>query len=526
MDRKQNVPLALIILDGCALNPDTRGNAVYHASTPTLDALYESCPWTTLATFGPRVGLPDGQMGNSEVGHLNIGGGRVVQQELTRINFAVERNEIAALPEFVALCDAVKSSPSGALHLIGLASEGGVHSSLDHLKALLSAALTAGVSRIYVHAITDGRDRPPTASIDEVGSLVATIEHLRRAHPGAEILLASICGRYYAMDRDNRWERTERAYDLYTAGSGTAFTDPIAAIRAAHAAGTTDEFLEPMAFGGAPGLRSPWVSDGDALLFFNFRADRMRQLVGSFVGSPSPFDRFARRRQPTLVNVTTLTEYEATLPVQVLFRPTVVKNHLGEVLARHGLTQLRIAETEKYAHVTYFFSGGVEEPVQGEERVLIPSPRDVKTYDLKPEMSAYEVTARLIEKIESGAIDVFICNFANCDMVGHTGSFDAAVKAVQTVDSCLGKVLDVIRKRGGVAVVTADHGNADQMIDYATGEPHTFHTLHPVPLIIVGLEKQLRLRSGGALCDIAPTILALLGIPQPAEMTGRSLIET
>jgi len=519
-----HTPFLLAILDGLALNPNPKGNALFSARTPTIHRLLATCPHTTLCTFGPRVGLPEGQMGNSEVGHLNIGGGRIVQQELTKINAAIENKELGELPTIKSLNATMCADPNRALHLVGLVSRGGVHSSLDHLLALIRTAIDGGARRIYVHAITDGRDRPPTASIEEVGALEEKLSEWRSEF-GSELQLriVSIIGRYFAMDRDKRWERTELAYDLFTQGTGEPFTDPIAALQARHTFGETDEFIKPLMLSSQGGR--PWtVQDGDALLFFNFRADRMRQIVRTFFADD--FKDFLRKSRPKLSAILTLTEYEEDFPVQVLFAPLSVKNHLGEVISHAGLKQLRIAETEKYAHVTYFFNGGVEEALPGETRVLVPSPRDVATYDLKPEMSAKGVCEQLMQKIREGNEQVFIVNFANCDMVGHTGNFEAAVKAVETVDNYLGDVLHLIEERGGCAIVTADHGNADQMIDYQTGEPHTFHTTYPVFLILVGKDfENASLRENGALCDIAPTICEILGIRTPPEMTGVSLLE-
>jgi 2,3-bisphosphoglycerate-independent phosphoglycerate mutase len=520
-------PFLIIILDGLALNPNPKGNAVRAAHTPVLDRLLAESPSTTLVTFGPRVGLPEGQMGNSEVGHLNIGGGRIVQQELTRINQAIEDRRLGESAEFTSLLSTVKSRPESALHLIGLLSTGGVHSSLEHVKALVEAAVSHGLRHVFIHAVTDGRDRPPTASVEELGELQNFLAALKKkADKEQEFGIATITGRYYAMDRDRRWERTELAYELFTEGKGEVIQDVQAALRARHAAGQTDEFLKPMILSAEHFNRKPTIQDGDALLFFNFRADRMRQIVGSFsTPADAAFDGWKRNRVPQLSRIATLTEYDEHLPVDVLFRPQQVKNHFGEVIAAHGMKQVRIAETEKYAHVTYFFNGGVETPCTGEERILVPSPRDVATYDLKPEMSAPAVTEQLLAKLQTGTVDVAIVNFANCDMVGHTGNFDAAVKAVETVDSCLGRVLEMLASLDGAAIVTADHGNADQMIDYETGAPHTFHTLYPVPMVIFGKQFQhLKLKDGGALCDIAPTACKLLGIPAPAEMTGTPLI--
>lgn len=499
-------PFLLAILDGLALNPNPKSNAVFQATKPTLDRLFQTCPHTTLVSYGERVGLPHGQMGNSEVGHLNIGGGRIVQQELTRINLAIEKGSLGKMPEL---------SGTGALHLIGLVSEGGVHSSLKHLLALIQTALQQNVKRIFIHAITDGRDRPPAASIEELGELLSAIAQWRKDYPACEFGVVDIIGRYYAMDRDKRMERTQLAYDLYTQAIGEKAADALSAISARHRNGETDEFLKPIVLSERTFSRTTTVQANDALLFFNFRADRMRQIVRKFFESPLN------------LKILTLTEYEADFPVDVMFRPQAVKNHFGQVVSLAGLRQLRIAETEKYAHVTYFFNGGVEEALAGEERMLVPSPRDVATYDLKPEMSAREVTAKLIEKLNEKKTDVFILNYANCDMVGHTGNYEAAIKAVETVDECLGKVLAVLDQQGGAAIVTADHGNADQMVDYTTGAPHTFHTMYPVPLIITGSDfKNVKLRDGGALCDIAPTACDILGLKIPPEMTGKSLIES
>lgn len=517
-------PLLLIIVDGFALNPDARGNAVAAADAPTFRGLLERWPHTTLTSFGPRVGLPEGQMGNSEVGHLNIGGGRVVQQELTKINAVVSSGKIGERPALKEAYGPLAASPSAALHFIGLVSEGGVHSSLEHLLGLLRSALESGVRRCYVHAITDGRDRPPTASLNEVAQLVDLVGELSAKYPDADLRIASICGRYYAMDRDKRWERTERAYRLLTEGIGEQFHSPLAAIAARHEAGETDEFIQPLFLAPDSSRKRPsTIEDGDSVLFFNFRADRMRQIVRSFFDAT--FDGFERPRRPKLEHLLTLTEYEEDFPVRVLFPPEPVRNHLGAVLAQHGIPQARIAETEKYAHVTYFFNGGDETPLEGEERVLVQSPRDVPTYDLKPEMSAAGVTEQILARLVPGGPRVIIINFANCDMVGHTGSMPAAVKAVETVDRCLAKILPRVTELGGAALVTADHGNADQMIDYTTNEPHTFHTMYPVPFVVFGPGLDaVKLREGGALCDIAPTVCDLLGLPLPAEMTGRSLI--
>lgn len=514
----------LIILDGLALNPNPKGNAVHHAKKKTLDALLSTYPHTQLENFGPSVGLPKGQMGNSEVGHLNIGAGRVVEQELLRINKAVEENRISNIDEFASICLKLKSSPTQALHLIGLVSTGGVHSELSHLLALIDGALALGVSHIYVHVITDGRDRPPTASLEEVKELVEHIKKAKTSYPDSEIAIASVIGRYFAMDRDKRWERTQKAFDLYCSGAQSTSTDVIKEIQSQHERGITDEFLEPVWLASNT-KRSACIKDEDGIIFYNFRTDRMRQLLHAFLGEKIGFREISNVSKPTKIAIATMTEYEAGLPVEILFKPFHITNHLGQVLANASRTQMRIAETEKYPHVTYFFNGGDEKPCLYEERVMIPSPRDVATYDLKPEMSAEGVKDAVIDALRKKSFDVIVVNFANCDMVGHTGVFDAAVKAVETVDRCLGEILIEIEKQGGNALITADHGNADQMIDYETGKPHTFHTTYPVPFCLFGESlKNQTLRSGGALCDIAPTVLDILGIEQPKDMTGKSLI--
>lgn len=518
-------PFVLAVLDGLGNNPNPRGNAVLAARKPVLDKLLATYPTTEIITCGKRVGLPDGQMGNSEVGHMNIGAGRVVMQELTRINDAVAEKSFGKVPVLQELFASMRAQPKAVLHFIGLVSTGGVHSHQDHLQALLLAAAEANVPSVSVHVITDGRDRPPTDSPKEVGELVDFIAQLRKRFPACDIRITSIVGRYFAMDRDKRWDRTAKAYDLLTQGLGETFTEVVPALQKRIDAGKQDEFLEPLALKVDPETRSPFIEDGDALMFFNFRTDRMRQLLSAFLGAKVGFDGFAKKRDPKLSRICTLTEYDARFPVDVCYKPFMVSNNFGEILSAQGLTQLRIAETEKYPHVTYFFNGGNEIANPGEERILVPSPRDVATYDLKPEMSAYGVTEKLLGFLESNSPDVIVVNFANCDMVGHTGSYEAAVKAVETVDTCLGRVLAAVESKGGSAIVTADHGNAEQMVDYVTGKPHTFHTLYPVPLVVMADKyKTAKLRTNGALCDIAPTALQMLGLPQPAEMTGKSLI--
>lgn len=519
-------PFAIIILDGLAHNPNFKGNAVAAAKKPNLDRLFAACPYTELITFGERVGLPDDQMGNSEVGHLNIGAGRVVEQDLLRINRAVRRKTLGELPALKEAVAKVKSNDT-ALHLLGLCSTGGVHSSIEHLLGIIEAALTLGCPRIFLHVITDGRDRPPTASLDEVRELDIKINQLRSDFPNQHLAIVDVVGRYYAMDRDKRWERTKLAYDLYlgTSRDAASFQDVISAIQARIEAGESDEFYKPCKIELPLGYRSAEMQNGDALCCFNFRADRMRQILSSLLGEKVQFNGFVPERSVNFSSIVTLTEYAADLPVEILFPPITIKNFFGQIISQAGLRQIRLAETEKYPHVTYFFNGGVEEPFLGEERILVPSPRDVPTYDKKPEMSAYGVTEILVDRLGGDAADIYVVNYANCDMVGHTGVFDAAVKAVETVDTCIGRVVDKLLSVGGTAIITADHGNADQMIDYETGEPHTFHTKYPVPLVIVGkLAQGRKLRSDGALCDIAPTACELLGLAKPPEMTGESLL--
>ncbi|MCC6220436.1 MAG: 2,3-bisphosphoglycerate-independent phosphoglycerate mutase [Deltaproteobacteria bacterium] len=516
--------LALIILDGLGNNPNTEANAVSHAKTPTLDSLHRSCPYTELITCGERVGLPQGQMGNSEVGHLNIGGGRVIEQELSRINRYTSTNRLSELPVLNDLLRHLRDNPKQALHLIGLLSKGGVHSHIKHLESLITEAAKQGVQNIFIHAITDGRDRPPQAAQDEISEFLDFLRGVRQEFPALlNLRIASMIGRYFAMDRDNRWERTQIAYELFTLGKGAPAHDPLSALAGKYGESISDEFLPPLVFSLDSIERPATIADGDSILFFNFRADRMRQIVSSFCAAN--FDFFERAVVPKINSIHTLTEYEADFDVEVLFRPQVVSNHLGNVLSKAGLRQLRIAETEKYAHVTYFFNGGVEKQDPGESRILIPSPRDVSTYDQKPQMSAFEVTDALLSKIANDEVDVIILNYANCDMVGHTGNFSAAVKAVEAVDTCLGRAIAAIEGKGGIAIVTADHGNAEQMIDYKTGKPHTFHTTFPVPFFLVGKGfANVTLKQNGSLCDIAPTICELLEISQPAEMTGKSLL--
>ncbi len=498
-------PTTLIIMDGFGLGKDQPGNAVAGANTPVLDGLFATCAHTTLSASGLDVGLPDGQMGNSEVGHTNIGGGRVVYQDLPRITRAIEDGTFFENPAYSAAMDAALSG-GGSLHLYGLLSDGGVHSHTTHLWALLKMAKIRGLKKVYIHAFLDGRDVSPTSGKDFVAQAVA------KCHEIGVGRIATVMGRYYAMDRDKRWDRVEQAYDAMVYGQGIQNPDPVDAVAKSYAAGVTDEFVEPVVC-DSQGV----ISDNDSIIFFNFRPDRAREITRVFV-DPA-FDGFQRELFPLTYVCTT--EYDATMPnVQVAFPRIRVANGLGEYLSRMGMTQLRIAETEKYAHVTFFFNGGVEEVFPGEDRVLVASPK-VATYDLQPEMSAYEVTEKCVERIRSGDYDVVILNFANCDMVGHTGVYEAAVKAVETVDECVGKVVDATRAMGGIAMITADHGNAEEMRK-PDGSPMTAHTTNLVPFILVGTDAKLH---AGRLADIAPTILDLMGLACPPEMDGKSLID-
>ena len=499
-------PTTLIIMDGFGMSGGTVGNAVRAAQTPRLDQFFQEFAHTELSASGLDVGLPDGQMGNSEVGHTNIGAGRVVFQDLPRITKSIADGDFFRNPAYTHAMDACKAKGT-SLHLMGLLSDGGVHSHLDHLFALLKMAKKKGLEKVYIHAFLDGRDVSPTSGADFVAR---TVEACRATGVGK---IATVMGRYYAMDRDKRWDRVEQAYDAMVYGESAHFNPvPVAAVKDSYAAGITDEFVEPVVC-DAEGT----ISDNDSVIFFNFRPDRAREITRTLV-DPA-FDGFTRQYFP--VTFVCNTEYDATMPnVEVAFPRNTVRNGLGEYLSQMGMTQLRIAETEKYAHVTFFFNGGSETVFPGEDRVLVASPK-VATYDLQPEMSAYEVCDKCVERIESGAYDVIILNFANCDMVGHTGVFDAAVKAVETVDECVGRVVDTTLKMGGIAMITADHGNAEQM-EEPDGSPMTAHTTNPVPFILCGAGTELR--SGGRLADIAPTILDVMGLACPEEMDGKTLI--
>jgi len=502
----------LLILDGWGHRDDPQDNALALAEIPNWRRLLANCPHTLIHTEGRFVGLPEGQMGNSEVGHMNIGAGRIVYQELTRIDAAIEDGSFFANAELNAACDAVLGTDN-TLHVMGLISPGGVHSHERHLTAMLELAARRGVAKVAVHAFLDGRDTPPRSAEASLRALADTCTQLGNAH------IASVCGRYYAMDRDRRWERVRTAWDAIVRAHGSApeAADALAALEAAYARGDSDEFVLPTVLAGAQPMR-----DGDAVVCMNFRADRARQLAAAFI-APG-FDSFgAGVPRPALARFVCLTQYDAALPAPVAFAPEHLNNTLGEVLAAHGLTQLRIAETEKYAHVTFFFNGGRESAFAGEERILVPSPK-VATYDLQPEMSAPEVCQRLLAAIASERFDVVICNFANPDMVGHTGVIPAAITAVETVDRAVGEILAATRARGGELLITADHGNVELMRDPATGQPHTAHTVGPVDLIYVG-DRAAHLRPGGALRDLAPTLLDVLGLPKPVEMTGSSLLQ-
>ncbi|GAB1596639.1 2,3-bisphosphoglycerate-independent phosphoglycerate mutase [Lysobacter claricitrinus] len=502
-------PVVLLILDGWGHRDDPTDNALAQASLPNWDALVRDCPNTLIHTEGRHVGLPDGQMGNSEVGHMNLGAGRIVYQDLTRVDAAIEDGTFFDNAELRAACESAKAA-NATLHVMGLLSPGGVHSHERHIVAMLEMAHRLGVAKVAVHAFLDGRDTPPQSAEPSLRALQEVCDKLGNAR------IATVGGRYFAMDRDKRWDRVQRAWDaMVDARAAHGATDAQAALEAAYARGENDEFVAPTVLDGYTGMH-----DGDAIVFMNFRADRARQLTAAFV-LPT-FDGFDARR-PRLSRFVCLTEYDAKLPAPVAFGPDDLRNTLGEVLADHGLKQLRIAETEKYAHVTFFFSGGREDEYAGETRILVPSPK-VATYDLQPEMSCPEVTDRLCAAIRSGAIDVAICNIANPDMVGHTGIISAAIKAAEAVDVAIGAIRAAVADMHGALLVTADHGNLEMMRDASTGQPHTAHTVGPVPFVYCG-PRAAALRSGGALRDVAPTILDLLGVDVPVEMTGTSLLK-
>lgn len=501
-------PVVLLILDGWGHRDDPADNALAQADLPNWRRLWAGSPHTLIHTEGRHVGLPDGQMGNSEVGHMNLGAGRIVYQDLTRIDAAIEDGSFFANAELRAACAAAKAS-GGTLHVMGLLSSGGVHSHETQIFAMLDLTQRESVPRVAVHAFLDGRDTPPRSAEASLRALQARCDALGNAR------IATVSGRYYAMDRDKRWGRLRKAWDaIVEAQAEHRAADALSALQAAYARGENDEFVLPTVLDGTEPMR-----DGDAVVFMNFRADRARQLTAAFV-DPA-FSGF-QARCPQLSRYVCLTEYDAKLPASVAFAPDDLAHTLGEIVSAQGLRQLRIAETEKYAHVTFFFSGGREDMYPGEERILVPSPK-VATYDLQPEMSCPELTAKLVEAIGTGRFDVIVCNIANPDMVGHSGDLQAAIKAAQAVDVALGAIDAAVRAANGALLITADHGNLEMMRDPVTGQPHTAHTVGPVPFVYVGERNGVRLRDGGALRDVAPTVLDLLGLPAPAEMTGRSL---
>ena len=494
-------------MDGFGKNESTYGNAIAAAKKPNLDKIVSENPMTFIGASGLDVGLPDGQMGNSEVGHTNIGAGRVVYQELTRITKSIQDGDFFTNEALVGAMENCKKN-SSALHLMGLMSDGGVHSHNTHLYGIMELAKRSGVDKVYIHCFMDGRDVPPTSGKDYLAELYKKCDEIGVGE------IATVMGRYYAMDRDNRWERVVKAYKAMTEGEGVKFDCACKMMEESYANDVTDEFIVP-----AVSEKAVPVKDNDSIIFFNFRPDRAREITRAFV-DPA-FSGFEREQLKGLYYVC-MTQYDATMPnVHVAFKPESLENTFGEYISDKGLKQLRIAETEKYAHVTFFFNGGVEKQYPGEDRILVKSPA-VATYDLQPEMSAYEVTDKLLAAIDSDKYDAIILNYANCDMVGHTGVFDAAVKAVEAVDTCVGKIVDAVAAKGGVTLITADHGNADKMYE-ADGSPFTAHTTNPVPFIVVGYPCELR--EGGRLCDIAPTMLKIMGLEQPKEMTGVSIIK-
>ncbi|MCH5353239.1 MAG: 2,3-bisphosphoglycerate-independent phosphoglycerate mutase [Acutalibacter sp.] len=500
-------PLVLMILDGFGIAPD-EGNAIVTAKTPNLDKILKENPVTQIGASGMDVGLPDGQMGNSEVGHTNIGAGRIVYQELTRITKSAQDGDMEKNEALVKAMSSAKENGK-ALHFLGLLSDGGVHSHNTHLYALLEMAKKMGLTDVYVHCFLDGRDVPPSSGKSYVEELQAKLSEIGVGK------VATVMGRYYAMDRDNRWERVEKAYAAMVYGEGEHAACPVCAVQESYNKEVTDEFVVPVVVDGA----AP-ISAGDSVIFYNFRPDRAREITRTLVDPD--FTGFERRKGLFPLTYVCMTQYDATMPnVEVAYKPESLENTFGEYISKQGMTQLRIAETEKYAHVTFFFNGGVEKQYPGEDRILVKSPA-VATYDLQPEMSAYEVTDKMVEAVKSGKYDALILNYANCDMVGHTGVFEAAVKAVEAVDTCVGRVVDAVKEMGGCVLLTADHGNADKMVD-EDGSPFTAHTTNPVPFCVIN--HPCTLRKGGVLADIAPTMLKVLGLPQPPEMTGKSIIE-
>jgi 2,3-bisphosphoglycerate-independent phosphoglycerate mutase len=506
-------PVILVILDGFGINPRREGNAVANASTPNLDALFKQFPNSRLSMSGADVGLPDGQMGNSEVGHMILGAGRIVYQDLTLIHKDIDDGTFFKNP---VLLDALRKTKakSNRLHLLGLLGDGGVHSHQRHMEGIIEMARREQIGAVYLHLFLDGRDTPPTSA----EQFILDLDEKLKAYPNTKV--ATVTGRYYAMDRDKRWDRVEKAYLCLTGGVGNKARSALECVRASYKHRVTDEFVLPTVIESA--ASDGRIGDGDGVIFFNFRADRARELTRAF--TDEEFKEFPRQRRIELAAYATMTQYDETFKVPVAYAPREIRRILGEIASSAHIPQLRIAETEKYAHVTYFFNGGEENEFSGEERILIPSPRDVATYDLKPEMSAREVTESLVRYVRQKDVGLVIANYANADMVGHTGNFEASVRAVEVIDECLGKVVDSALSKNGKVVITADHGNIEQLIDYDTGMPHTAHTTNLVPVILVDEERQkARLRQGSGI-DIAPTILRLLNLTQPQEMSGRSLI--
>jgi len=506
-------PLALIILDGWGHRAETDANAIAQAHKPHWNQLLADCPHTLISGCGRCVGLPDGQMGNSEVGHLNIGAGRIVHQDLTRIDLAIEDKTFFTNPVLISAVDqAVKNQK--AIHVLGLLSPGGIHSHEQHIQAMIKLAAERGATQVYIHAFLDGRDTPPQSA---KSSLIALEKYCDALHCGK---IVSIIGRYFAMDRDKRWERIQATYDLLTQGEAPyRATDAVSGLELAYQRGETDEFVKATTI--HPNNTAPIaLHDDDTVIFMNFRADRAREITRAL--TDANFNGFIRKKCPP-IHFVTLTEYDETFHFPVAYPPEHLNHMLGEYVSSLGMKQLRIAETEKYAHVTFFLNGGIEKPYPGEDRILIPSPK-VATYDLKPEMSAYEVTDELVKAIHSNQYDLIICNFANPDMVGHTGNLSATIQAIETIDTCLGKIISALREVGGEALITADHGNAEKMFDEKTGQPHTAHTHELVPLIYVGRKAHV-VKTDGILSDIAPTLLYLMGVAAPSEMTGKTIFE-
>lgn len=507
-------PTVLLILDGYGLNEKEEGNAIKQAKTPVMDRLMKEYPFVQGSASGMSVGLPDGQMGNSEVGHLNMGAGRIVYQELTRITKEIEEGTFFENEALVKAMENVKKNDS-ALHFYGLLSDGGVHSHNTHMYGVLEMAKKFGIEKVYFHAFLDGRDTPPASAADYMQQMVDKMAEIGVGE------VASVSGRYYAMDRDTNWDRTEKAYVALTKGEGVKATDPVQAIKDSYAQDVTDEFMLPTVI-EKDGKPVATIQDNDSVVFCNFRPDRARQITRAFCADD--FDGFNREKKLDLVYVC-FTEYDVTIPnTDIAFKKEEIVNTFGEWIANNGMKQARIAETEKYAHVTFFFNGGIEEPNKNEDRVLVDSPKYVPTYDKKPRMSVYTVCDELSKAIVDGDYDVIICNFANPDMVGHTGVLPAAIKAIEAIDECVGEVVNFVEQVGGQMFITADHGNAEQLIDYETGEPHTAHTTNPVPFILVNADPGVKLAEGGVLADIVPTMIDMMGMEQPKEMTGHSLL--